>query len=531
MAFVTPNDGDTILASHVSQLTGLLAGSSGKGQLVQLYQYEDSTNYANVLGNRDTTNGRAVKIQYGDPSGSPVTLATFQKSAVRIQSNDGTDYLDISNSGVAIVGTLTVNGTTVGGGVRVYNVLDHGMVTGTTSTSAAANTSAFQTLLATAAAAGGGVIFFPRGTWPMNATVWSHGLGSTSSISILGEAGATAIQFWGATGPFWSLGSSSSHALSRVRIQNVMFLHGDKPTSGATIKIGANVANIIIDGIYMAETSSGYGPLTGIEALVGFSLSNSKIDTRTDTSTLTGAGLVPRVIHLTNTSAASNIDISNCSLNGCATVSYGIDFFNSGDIDTVRLTNVLIKDNDRSINKSGSPAGDIANAFLTGVYLDVSQYGLYLEPNSGSALYTWLCSGLWVAAAKQAIRGSTANSGTIDRIKVNNGYFTDAATAGNAAVELQANCDNCSLTDVYIGTSLNTGGDYGVDIGGASGAIEGFTMIGCTVVVGSSATNSVRISSACDPVVVTGNTFRGKDITFGGSTGTSRVNANNAYKA
>lgn len=81
MAFVEPVQGDTILASHVTQITKLLRGAAGAGQDVALVQRTNASDYANTFGNVDTTNGYAAKFQYG-PASAPTTIATFAKAGV-----------------------------------------------------------------------------------------------------------------------------------------------------------------------------------------------------------------------------------------------------------------------------------------------------------------------------------------------------------------------------------------------------------------------------------------------------------------
>lgn len=75
---------DIIAATDVTNLGDLLVGTAGYGQLVRLHRQSDSTNYANIFGNVDTNNGRAVRIQYGNPDGVPVVLADFAKAGVAL---------------------------------------------------------------------------------------------------------------------------------------------------------------------------------------------------------------------------------------------------------------------------------------------------------------------------------------------------------------------------------------------------------------------------------------------------------------
>jgi hypothetical protein len=72
---------DVILATDVTNIVGCILGTAGYGQLVALTDKSDATNYANTFGNADTTNGRAVKIQYG----ASTALATFAKAAISLE--------------------------------------------------------------------------------------------------------------------------------------------------------------------------------------------------------------------------------------------------------------------------------------------------------------------------------------------------------------------------------------------------------------------------------------------------------------
>lgn len=83
MSFVTPNLGDTVLPSHISQFTRLLTGVSGGGQNVRLVYQTNASDYANIFGNVDTTNGYIAKFQYGDP-GAPTTVGAFDKNGIQM---------------------------------------------------------------------------------------------------------------------------------------------------------------------------------------------------------------------------------------------------------------------------------------------------------------------------------------------------------------------------------------------------------------------------------------------------------------
>lgn len=129
MSFVTPNNGQIVLPSHVGQFSRALGGVEGGGQPIRLTQYSDAVDYANVLGNADTTNGLALKIQYGT-TGSPVTIATFAKAGTTITkllstSGGSTNYWQYNDSNDEFEGLEYYHG-----GVRKLLLADRGMIFG-----------------------------------------------------------------------------------------------------------------------------------------------------------------------------------------------------------------------------------------------------------------------------------------------------------------------------------------------------------------------------------------------------------------
>lgn len=133
MAFVTPNNGDIVLASHIAQLTGLLAGSVGAGQVVKLIDLSDASNPALSIRNQHAT-GQALRIY-----------------------NSIGDLMTITNTADGCV--TYIRGLQDRGG-EVYNVKAYGAV-GDGSTD---DTAAIQAAI-TAAKVTGGIVFFPP-TWP-----------------------------------------------------------------------------------------------------------------------------------------------------------------------------------------------------------------------------------------------------------------------------------------------------------------------------------------------------------------------------
>lgn len=102
---------DLILATDVTNIVGCLLGTAGYGQLISLTDKSDATNYANTFGNADTTNGRAVKIQYG----TSTTLATFAKAAITLELPATIKHADLANpaSGYTSIGARAADGQVV----------------------------------------------------------------------------------------------------------------------------------------------------------------------------------------------------------------------------------------------------------------------------------------------------------------------------------------------------------------------------------------------------------------------------------
>lgn len=98
MALVSPNSGDIIQASHITQLTGLVAGTSGKGQVVNLTDVgssawnsansgsDASTLWALTVRNQDATNGQAFRVQ----NSSGTTLFAVKNSQIAMSSTGST---------------------------------------------------------------------------------------------------------------------------------------------------------------------------------------------------------------------------------------------------------------------------------------------------------------------------------------------------------------------------------------------------------------------------------------------------------
>lgn len=92
MALISPSRGQTIVHTHITQFSNLIGGVSGAGEDVRFTQKTNASDYANVFGNVDTTNGYAAKFQYG-PANSPTTLMTVSKATgVAISQDNASVY-------------------------------------------------------------------------------------------------------------------------------------------------------------------------------------------------------------------------------------------------------------------------------------------------------------------------------------------------------------------------------------------------------------------------------------------------------
>lgn len=240
VTLASPSPLDRILAEHVANITGFIQGTASYGQRFQATQYSDATNYANTFGNTDTTNGRAVKIQYGDPL-SPTTLATFQKSGITLQSNDGTQSISITNSGISISGGFLVFDLTAYGGVG----------DGETD-----NTTAFHTAASAVSAAGGGILWVPAGIFEIQSRV-TIGTGGVHNVHVRGTgisdnnvSGFSCIKVDFTSMPAIVIGgSATAYSGSNCSIEDVTIVHNNTPV-GATYAGGTVGATICVDRVH-----------------------------------------------------------------------------------------------------------------------------------------------------------------------------------------------------------------------------------------------------------------------------------------
>jgi hypothetical protein len=108
-----PVSGDLILSTDVSNIVAGILGDDGAGQLWRFHAVTDTDDYGAILGNQDTTNGLAARIQYG-PIANPTVLADFTKDETRL--NVGTAFKQLnapsapSTSGYTLIYPRTSDG-------------------------------------------------------------------------------------------------------------------------------------------------------------------------------------------------------------------------------------------------------------------------------------------------------------------------------------------------------------------------------------------------------------------------------------
>lgn len=106
---------DVITIADVTNLGDFIVGTAGYGQLLRAHRISDAANYSAVIGNVDTTNGLALLVQYGDPSGSPTILAAFNKTQVLTNLPLTVKQVDLTNpaSGYTRLGARASDGLPV----------------------------------------------------------------------------------------------------------------------------------------------------------------------------------------------------------------------------------------------------------------------------------------------------------------------------------------------------------------------------------------------------------------------------------
>lgn len=114
VTLASPVARDLILAAHVANTTGALLGSAGFGQLFRFNDISDSTNYSVIIGNQDSSNGRALHITYGT-TGAATTIASFAKAAISLDVLTAFKHADLTNpaAGYTAIGARASDGRPV----------------------------------------------------------------------------------------------------------------------------------------------------------------------------------------------------------------------------------------------------------------------------------------------------------------------------------------------------------------------------------------------------------------------------------
>lgn len=546
MAGVTlyaPGAGEEVRSTHVGQFVNLITGAASGGALVKLNDVSDSTSYSTIIGNQDTTNGYALKVQFG-PAGSPTTLATFQKSSSRIQSVNGTHYLDVSNTGVALTGSVSFNGQSITRGLNVFNVLDYGVQTSTNAIEAsagtavrAANNTAFETLMVALRAAGGGDIEFPPHAvnrfYPFNAPLTvSHTTGAGVSVGLRGHGQSSVLQFYGMNGSAngLDLGVGSSGSIWRQSHIRDLVLQADTvtvPTGGSLVRL-QSVNGFEMGNLWMRHGWSGIE--IGTPATTGVSnipfhvrIRDVDLDLRSGSS-----GDAVKI------NAAAGVWILSSTFDGDSTLSTGLRVAPVGTNVTASgysaMDSLWVVDsnfNGHLTDVVFGQSGLLANVFMSRTHFDgagigaSSAYAVRIETAAAATVENVQISDPWVAVyATSASYGILLNdtTGIIRFVTIKGGYFTGAKTG---AIVLAGSPQNVVIEgNVINGATLAN--NHEIDVAGGDGIVisgnrvSGPATSGYGVITASGVTN----------VVMVGNNATGKltgNSLMAGATSSTRV--------
>jgi hypothetical protein len=412
------------------------------------------------------------------------------------------------------------------------NVRDHNVLASGGSGQASTNTSILNALFESEAASRR--YFFPAGDYPIGAGLnvnHNQGAGASKSISLVGVAGQSSLTCYGTAGPWISFGTNADSPLYGGGIEDLLVFHGETPASGATVAVGNIVAG---PGIFAfnnmrikagsASNASFIGIQNGIGAFGGgFHMENGKIDLRAD-SLVTAVGVL-----IANSAPTSAISIRNVGIDGEMGHSHGIRLQNTGEIDTINLREVSIKDHSLCFYMPGTCTAPVTNVFLTDVILDGCQdYNILVQPGVGGSLGNVNVQGIWMSSEERCVQLDETNGGTVGSWRFIGG---DSHNATLGIFGLGAGVSNIKLIGMELGSNISAAGEWGVDACGAAGAGVAIDVIGCTISVLAGAAGALRMSTAVEPFVVANNTYRGVDASVPADNGTSKRNSGNAFLA
>ena len=545
-----PSAGEEVRATHVAQFVNLHTGASGGGALVRLYDVSDSASYSVVVGNQDTTNGYALKIQYG-PVATPTTLATFAKGGSRVQSASGSHYLDVSNSGVVISGTLTLNGSTIGSGIRAFNVLDYGITTSTDlieesgSAIRANNNTQLATVMTAVEAADGGEIFFPSHTinrfYPFNPVTLSHTTGAGITVGLRGQGQSSILQFYGTTsgfsGAYLNLAGSAANPFRQSWIRDLVLQATPSTTAAFAITTGA---------LLQVQTAFGYdvencwfrhgwrgieigaGSLTGITAIPqNVRIRNVDLDLKTSS---TDSAVVLR--------SAAGISLVDSTFDGSSSGTIGLRVVPDGTnvtatgysaFDTLWVRGCNFKDHKTGLRMG--EAGLVANVMFSNSHLDgigaagvTNAVALHIETAGAATVENVQVSDAWMAVnATTTGYGALVSdaTGAIRNVQIRGNYWTGPVSG---AIVVQGS----PVALVITGNLINGAAAAGVsEIDVAAGDR---IVIANNVVQGQSTSGyGIFAASGVTNLLVHGNISTGKTsgVGFAGTTSATRIFANN----
>lgn len=523
MPFTDVQSGDEVLAEHIDEIQGSLTGASGQGVQVLLTDYASTTNYNTTIKN-PTTNGLALDVQASDGA----HLATLNDAGVTLKSKDGTRIVAITNSSVAVTapsGTFTVNGQAIGAGFAVYNVLDYGIVQGSTSANASANSTAFATLWNTVAANGGGTIFFPPGRYPFTTTTLNHTQAFAMAINVVGAGWTSLIDFYNTTGFGWDIASTEpagTSQISRGHFKHLAFQNRADATSGVDLRLGA-VTNYLFENIFILG-SVGQAAFGCVQIGKGALACNNLIfrscfficADKANASVFSFPGTA---------TVYGGLTIDNCSLqttSGIGTSAYILFFVNTALFDSMWIHHSGIASALKGIYVA---EGWVENVIIDGCFFDgTSGNNIDVASTTGRRASTWQIQGNWFSSEANNILVAPG-TGAANAWQVIGNYFTNNVSA-SSSVLFASGCNYVQFIGNIVGANMSGAGPV-VDFIN----VDGLVVTGNIVDSGGSGTNSIKIDSNCEAVVLANNVSIGDDVSFGGATSASRVNANNAYIA
>lgn len=408
----------------------------------------------------------------------------------------------------------------------IYPVVYHGITTGG-SGSAAANTTALQALWSTACAAGG-TIFWPKGTFPLNAIALDHNLGFNAPVNMIGSGGTTVIHLYGTTGPFLNFATNAASGLARCILRDLRIQHAEVPTAGATIQFGY-VSQMLLQNVRIPNAGDGKGSIMSVRltktGLVTFR--DCKFETRTDITQLSYDNLTPIGLEIATDIPVGGLFIDDTDFSG---VIAGGASVSGGQVTSVTVSSVGSGyTSPPTVSFSGGGGtGATATAVLTGDKVT----GVTIT--NGGTGYTsaptvsFSGGGGTGAAAVQSTRGTGIrflNTALIDTIWFGPGTLIKDwdggivyTLASGSVMNVMANglvIDACTVVNLQIEPTAGSVGTwlfsncwmasqgYNVVLAESGGTAQGFLFANCYFTDAKLA--SFAIASGVDNVMLIGN--------------------------